>query len=94
MLVHMVFMGMVQVTIMKIVHMVAVLDGRMATARAMFMGMVVVLVASDGDHSTPRATPIARPISNRYPQTRAIYNHRNFIAVIVFGRPQPVLIQA
>lgn len=46
MLIHVVFMGMMQVTVMEVVNVVAMLDARMATIRAMLVGMISVRVAA------------------------------------------------
>ncbi|MCO7233471.1 MULTISPECIES: hypothetical protein [unclassified Cobetia] len=46
MLIHVVFMGMMQVTVMEVVNVVAMLDAGMATIRAMLMGMISVRLAA------------------------------------------------
>jgi hypothetical protein len=61
MFINMVAMRVMQVAIVKIVHMIAVPDGRMTTARAVLMGMVFVLVASHGSVSTQKLHAQACP---------------------------------
>ncbi len=83
MLIDMIFVRMVQVTIMKIVHVVAMLDRRMATAWTMLMGVIFVLVTSH--EMSPRvlsARRRTRRCDQRYLKAGTQYNYRNKITVI------------
>ena len=53
MLVHMVFMGVMKMAVMKIVHMVAMLDGSVAAARAVNMVVVGMFGIVAGHFSSP-----------------------------------------
>ena len=50
-LIDMIVMGMVEVTVMKIIHMVTVTDGRVATIDTMLMGMIPRVPFSAAAHS-------------------------------------------
>lgn len=53
MLVHMVFMGVMKMAVMEVIHMVAMLDGRMAATRTVDVIVVGMLGIVAGHHSSP-----------------------------------------
>ena len=54
MLIHMIAMGVMEVTIVEIVHMVAVLDGGMTAARTVLVVMIGVLFVGAAHDGNPR----------------------------------------
>jgi hypothetical protein len=71
MFVDMVFMGVVQMAVVEIVHMVTVLNGRVAAARTMLVRMVCVFGMVAGhdnplrvDIGAPQRTPLKRFVSH------------------------------
>ncbi len=78
MLVDMILMGVMQMAIVQIVHVIAMLNGGVATARAMLMRVIVVLITSH--EFAPRSTRVrirTRHCDQRYPIASLQYNYRN-----------------